>query len=90
METVELVYIPLNGEPVHLHLQVPTGTTAKEAIHRTGLQEKYPEVASLPIGIFSKPISPDTVLKTGDRIEIYRPLLVDPKEKRRQRARRNG
>jgi len=61
---------------------------AEEAISLSGMLERFPEIdlAQNAIGIFSKPCKLDTVLREGDRVEIYRPLIADPKEVRRQRA----
>ena len=86
----------LNVEVVHLarsrqttiELQVPPGSTAEEVIRLSGILIKHPELdlQSMRIGIFSRKISLDQLLKEGDRVEIYRPLLFNPKEIRRQRA----
>ncbi|PCH83710.1 MAG: RnfH family protein [Piscirickettsiaceae bacterium] len=62
--------------------------TAEGAIVASGIMQRFPEIdlASNDVGIFSKPCKLDTVLREGDRVEIYRPLIADPKEVRRQRA----
>ena len=86
MSEVELVYIPINGKPIHVRLAYLPDMTVFAVILQSALTEIYPEIASLPVGIFSKTVSRDTIVKPGDRIEFYRPLLIDPKEKRRQRA----
>lgn len=69
-------------------LTVPAGTTAIEAIRRSGIQERFPEIeiSSLRIGVFGRLCPPERVLAAGDRVEIYRPLLADPKEVRRKLA----
>jgi putative ubiquitin-RnfH superfamily antitoxin RatB of RatAB toxin-antitoxin module len=69
-------------------LQVPQGTTVQEAIERSGLMHEFPEidVGRQKIGVFGKRVSPQRVLSAGERVEIYRPLIADPKEARRQRA----
>lgn len=69
-------------------LEVPPGTTAMEAIERSGIRDEFPdiEIRADAIGVFSRKVGPDHVLQPGDRVEIYRPLLADPKEMRRQRA----
>ncbi|MDI9818735.1 MULTISPECIES: RnfH family protein [unclassified Legionella] len=89
MVKVELVYIKEDGSTVHLKLSLKPGSTVAEALKESGLLTAHPEVKTLPVGIFAKQASLDTVLKAGDRIEIYRPLAFDPKEKRRQRAKTN-
>lgn len=84
---IEVVYA-LPHEQVLLRQQVLPGTTVKEAIQASGLLQKYPEIdlATGKLGIFGKLTKPDTVLREKDRIEIYRPLIADPKEVRRKRA----
>ena len=69
-------------------MNVDAGTTAEAAITESGVLSSFPEInlKNSKIGIFGKVIKNDTVLKDGDRVEVYRPLLVDPKEIRRQRA----
>ncbi|PHS72619.1 MAG: RnfH family protein [Cycloclasticus sp.] len=73
-----------------LILAVPfqQGLTAENAINASGILTRFPtiDLSSDAIGIFSKPCKLDTVLREGDRVEIYRPLIADPKEVRRQRA----
>jgi uncharacterized protein len=69
-------------------LQVAPGTTIGQAIARSGLLGQVPEIdlATMPVGIYSKKKQLDTVLREHDRVEIYRPLIADPKQSRRQRA----
>lgn len=72
-------------------LQVPEGSTALDVLWRSGiLQELGLDAATLTLGIFGKPVSHPRrqVLLEGDRLEIYRPLIADPKESRRKRAAR--
>ncbi|MFM1896750.1 MAG: hypothetical protein RLZZ385_1824 [Pseudomonadota bacterium] len=81
-----------------LSLQVPVGTTALEAVHRSGIHLEFPEldIDTRPLGIFSQPLDgrtlplPDEyVLQARDRVEIYRPLLIDPKQARLARAKKS-
>ena len=84
---VEVAYA-LPGEQTLLSFDVPRGTTVEEAIKLSGILDKYPDIdlAENKIGIFGK-VSPATeVLRDKDRVEIYRPLIADPKESRRKRA----
>ena len=71
-----------------LALEVPAGTTVAEAINASALADRFegfePDLSM--VGIFGRKVSPQQVLRTGDRVEIYRPLIADPKEVRRQRA----
>ena len=70
-------------------IRVPQGTTAAQAIEVSGIARDFPEALSRPgVGIFGRRVAEDYVLKEGDRVEIYRPLLVDPKEARRRNARK--
>jgi putative ubiquitin-RnfH superfamily antitoxin RatB of RatAB toxin-antitoxin module len=87
MINVEVVYA-LPHEQSLLKLQVPQGSTAQDAVPQSGLLEKYPEIdlAQNKLGIFGKLSKPDTVLRDRDRVEIYRPLIADPKEVRKKRA----
>ena len=65
---------------VWLKLDVPDGSTAREAIERSGLLIQFPEIDldRQKIGVFGKLIKPDTVLEEGTRVEIYRPITADP------------
>ena len=69
-------------------LEVAAGTTLAEAITQSGLSSKFEgfELDLSRVGIFGKKASPEQVLVAGDRVEIYRALIADPKEVRRQRA----
>ncbi|ADL55616.1 RnfH family protein [Gallionella capsiferriformans] len=84
---IEIVYA-LRDEQTLLKKAVPEGTTVLEGIQASGLLEKYPELdlAAHKLGIFGKLTKADAVLREMDRIEIYRPLIADPKEVRRRRA----
>ncbi len=86
---MEVVYA-LRGEQALLTLEVEEGTSAREAIERSGILQRYPEIALARgrIGIFGKAVEPDAPLRDGDRVEIYRPLIADPKQARRERAER--
>jgi putative ubiquitin-RnfH superfamily antitoxin RatB of RatAB toxin-antitoxin module len=69
-------------------MQVEQGTTIAQAIERSGVLAEFPEInlATQPVGIYAKKKTLDTVLRERDRIEIYRPLVADPKDSRRTRA----
>ena len=84
---VEVAYA-LPEEQVLLGLDVPEGTTAEQAVKLSGILERFPSIdlAKNKIGIFGKVTKHDTVLREKDRVEIYRPLIADPKESRRRRA----
>ena len=87
---IEVAYA-LPTQQVLLQLKVPLGATVENAIRSSGVLVQFPEIDldKNKVGIFSKPVPLDTVVRDKDRIEIYRPLIADPKEIRRQRA-KNG
>ena len=62
--------------------------TAEQVIQRSGMLERFSEIDldNNKIGIFGKAVKLDTLLSDGDRVEIYRPLIADPKEARKRRA----
>lgn len=84
---VEVIYA-LPAEQVLVTRTLPAGATLRDAVVASGLLEKYPEIdlARNKVGIWSKLAKPDTPLRDRDRVEIYRPLIADPKEVRKQRA----
>ena len=84
---VEVAYA-LPKQQLIIPIKVAQGTTAEQAVLASGIIGKFPEInlAQNKIGIFGKLTKTDTVLRHLDRVEIYRPLIADPKEVRRQRA----
>lgn len=84
---VEIAYAK-RDEQVIIPLEVEAGTTLEQAIKLSGVLEQYPEIdlAQNKTGIFGKIAKADTELREKDRVEIYRPLVADPKESRRKRA----
>lgn len=85
--TVEVAYA-LPTEQLIVPVKVQQGTTAEQAILSSGILKKYSDIdlTANKIGIFGKLAKLDTVLRQHDRVEIYRPLIADPKEVRKQRA----
>lgn len=87
--SIEVVYAAADRQLL-LSLQVPCGCTAREAVLRSGLQSclSAVDLQQAPLGIFGKALAaPESrLLEEGDRVEIYRPLLVDPKDMRKRRA----
>jgi putative ubiquitin-RnfH superfamily antitoxin RatB of RatAB toxin-antitoxin module len=67
---------------------VPAQTTIAEAVRLSGLREKFPEIdlEKGKFGLYGKLSKADVVLREKDRVEIYRPLIADPKEVRKKRA----
>lgn len=86
---VEVVYALPERQKL-LCLAVPRGTTVREAVERSGIAALFPELdlQAAPLGIFGKAVAKpeERVLEEGERVEIYRPLIADPKEARKQRA----
>ena len=86
---VEVTYA-LRDEQTLLALEVEEGATVRQAIERSGILRRYPEIelARGRVGIFGRQVEFDALLEDGDRVEIYRPLAADPKQVRRERAAR--
>ncbi len=84
---VEVAYARPN-EQVIIPLRLPEPATAEQAIERSGVLGRFPEIdlGENKIGIFGSACALDQSLKNGDRVEIYRPLISDPKAARRKRA----
>lgn len=84
---VEVVYA-LSDNQVLKKLEVPVGTTVAHAIQQSGIIDQFPDIdlSRNSLGIFSQFVQSNTILQPRDRIEIYRPLIIDPKEARRHRA----
>lgn len=91
MVEIEVVYAAVDRQ-VLLAVTVPAGVSLRAAVQASGIARQFPglDLADCPLGIFGKVVAdPDVrAVQVGDRIEIYRPLLVDPKEVRRLRAAR--
>jgi putative ubiquitin-RnfH superfamily antitoxin RatB of RatAB toxin-antitoxin module len=84
--SIEVAYAMPDRQAI-LPISVPAGTTALRAIELSGIREKFSGIEKQPIvGIFSHKVGLDYIMQEGDRLEIYRPLLVDPKEVRRRKA----
>lgn len=85
--TVEVAYALPNHQLI-IPIQVDLETNAEEAIHASGILQKFPDIdlRTQQIGIFGKLSRLDAPLRHLDRVEIYRPLIADPKEVRKQRA----
>ncbi len=84
---MEVVYARPDTQPV-IMVEVESGATVEHAIRRSGVLERFPEIdlERNRVGVFGKLTRLDRRLGPGDRVEIYRPLLGDPKEIRRQLA----
>lgn len=87
---VEVSYSPLPRSVDTVALQLPSGSTVTDALRASGLLERHGIAVDehLSVGIWTKLRPLDALLRENDRVEIYRGLLVDPKEARRQRYRK--
>lgn len=76
---------------IEIPLSVEESCTIAMAIRRSGILEQFPEIqlSSANVGIYSRKVALDALVHAGDRIEIYRPLQIDPKEARRLRVKRS-
>lgn len=85
--TIEVAYAKPD-EQLILQVQVPHGALLRDALAKSNIEQHFPEIdlATAKVGIFGKLAKPDAELSDGDRIEIYRPLIADPKEARKKRA----
>ena len=84
---VEVAYAIANKQSL-ISIEVENGTTLKEAVLASGILDTYKEIDLYKdrVGIFSKFATLETILREKDRVEIYRPLIADPKKVRKERA----
>ncbi len=87
MLNIEIIYAGAEQQTI-IQYQVVEGCTVEKAILQINLLAQYPEIDLLQhkVGIFGKMVPLNLQVQAGDRVEIYRPLLVDPKQARKQRA----
>lgn len=83
---VEVIYAPPSGDTILKKVPFAREMCVQDAINSSGLLESHPEIKDFDIGIYRKITNKDHKLKANDRVEIYRPLLICPKEKRRKRS----
>ena len=82
---VEVIYaLPQKQERVLLDL--PPDSTVQDALQASGLLQRLPQIEFGRLGVWGRPVTAETRLRHRDRVEIYRPLIADPKEVRRERA----
>lgn len=89
---ITLAYSPGPRQMVHMVLTLPEGATVEQALLGSGLLERFPELTlqSAVVGVWGRKAKLDQVLRDLDRVELYRPLRVDPKVARRERFARQG
>lgn len=86
MAKLELVYAPVSGALFVFEWPYEPNLTVQDLLQISDIELIYPESLLMPMGIFAKRVDFSTVLNPGDRLEIYRPLTISPKERRRQKA----
>jgi hypothetical protein len=88
---IEVVYAKRDRQEVVL-VELDEGARAIDAIRESRLGLLHPEIDAVnpSTGIFGRRVAPETSLRDGDRVEIYRPLLIDPKAARRAKAKKGG
>lgn len=89
---VEVAYALPDRQRI-VQIEVTPGTTALEAIRQSAIEQEFPGLRvdeTSAMGIFGQTVKPTQRLQNGDRVELYRPLLIDPKEVRRARALKAG
>ncbi len=85
---IEVIHVRPN-EVWRRTVELEVGSTVRQAIEASGLIQDFPEMQAEPpvVGVFGRSRSPQHILQPGDRVEVYRPLVYDPMESRRRRAR---
>jgi putative ubiquitin-RnfH superfamily antitoxin RatB of RatAB toxin-antitoxin module len=87
-----VLYSPAAREVLAFDLQLPLGVRVRDALHASGLAERCPELdlGHASVGVWGRKAGLEQVLRDLDRVEVYRPLRVDPKVARRERFKRQG
>jgi putative ubiquitin-RnfH superfamily antitoxin RatB of RatAB toxin-antitoxin module len=85
--TIEVAYAKPEQQVI-ISLEMPEDTTVEQTIKASGILEQFPEIdtSDLKVGIFGNVCKLERLIREGDRIEVYRPLIHDPKDARRERA----
>lgn len=84
--TIQLLYAPSVSEQHCESVTVPVGSRVQQVISQSQMLVRYPEIATLPCGVFGQQVSADSMLEQDDRLEVYRMLCIDPMETRKKRA----
>lgn len=90
MPRVTVMYSPAPREVLEWHLDLPEGATVRDAVLASGWRQAAPEGDVPAVGLWGRRCTPQQVLREGDRVEVCRPLKVDPKVARRERFRKQG
>ena len=86
--TIEVAYAASTSEQVVVSVDVPAGSTVEHAIRVSGILDRFPRIClgADAVGVFGQHVSLTDTVSNGDRVEIYRPLVIDPKQARSRRA----
>jgi len=85
---VEVVYARPEGADA-VTVRLASDATVADALAASGILQRHPEALGSKVGIFGKLVAHDVRIADGDRVEVYRPLAIDPKEARRERAKQS-
>jgi putative ubiquitin-RnfH superfamily antitoxin RatB of RatAB toxin-antitoxin module len=90
--TVTVAYSPAARQVEQIELRLPADSTVRDAVRASGLCARYPalDLGLAGVGVWGRPAQPSQRLRDRDRVELYRPLTVDPKVARRERFGRQG
>lgn len=83
MIKVDVAFAPDSQTQRLITVQVADDSCVMDAVQATGWQQQYPQIFEYSVGVFSQKVAWQAAIKTGDRIEIYRPLTIDPQNKRK-------
>jgi putative ubiquitin-RnfH superfamily antitoxin RatB of RatAB toxin-antitoxin module len=91
-DTVRVVHAPAGAPPLEAVLTLAPGMTLADAVRASGILERCPQLqlAGTRLGVWGHPRDPASLLRPGDRVEIYRPLTADPKASRSLRAKKKA
>lgn len=90
MPRVVVIYSPGPREVLEWPLELPEGATVADAVRASGWRAACPKGEPADVGVWGRRCPPQQALREGDRVEVYRPLQVDPKVARRERFRKQG
>lgn len=90
--TITVAYAPAARQVEQVQVRLPAGSTVRNAVTASGLTARYPalDLGQAGVGVWGRPAAPGQPLRNNDRVELYRPLTVDPKVARRERFGRQG
>lgn len=90
MPRVLVLFSPAPRQVLEWSVEVPLGATVRDAILASGWRQACPGMEPADVGIWGRRCGPEQAVREGDRVEVYRPLKVDPKVARRERFRKQG